>query len=179
MDEAPDFNALYANEKVITPRVAKALWTHLSALAEIWGDEALDPEGVTDGFVNDLPPVALAAADAVWLTRFAQCFGDLADRLAAGDISNQFARCTGEEMALHFTLSGLHENAESDGYPGGIGPTAITDDEIEAARDALVDDFDVLLLFDPQYDGVENDLDDRRRFANLRPDRWFLPFDPT
>ena len=62
-----------------------------------------------------------------------------------------------------------------DGTPYGPG------DEPDWAflSEVLFRDDDVLLLFDPSNDGIEDpssELHQRWRLANLHPQTWFLPF---
>ncbi len=64
-------------------------------------------------------------------------------------------------------------------WPQSLPKDPEFDDDFEWARDVLFRDHDVLLLFDPTLDGVddpESELHQRFRFANLHPSRWFLPF---
>jgi hypothetical protein len=176
--EAPDFGALYRDGGVVSPSMAAYLWANLLFLGFIWDETADSPDAKAGGWLDDLPPVAAAAADTVWLKRFARCFRDLADRIASGELMEPTPRCTGEEMALHLALDSLQDALTSaDGIRFDLPGYAITHDDIHEAREVLFEDHDVLLLFDPGHDGIESDLADPRRFINLHPSRWFLPFD--
>jgi hypothetical protein len=56
----------------------------------------------------DLLSSARTRADDVWLNRFLQCFADLRQRFATGDVpSPGVARCTGEEYALHLVSASV------------------------------------------------------------------------
>ena len=59
-------------------------------------------------------------------------------------------------------------------------PKTRYDDDVGLHRDALLDDHDVALLFDPALDGVENDKLIARQLntVHLHPTEWFLPFAP-
>jgi hypothetical protein len=81
--------------------------------------------------------------------------------------AKRFLACVGEELALH----ALIERAESMLNPG------IADADFSALYEAAFEDEDFVLLFDPQWDGIENaEAGARLGVANLRPDAWFAPF---
>ncbi len=94
---------------------------------------------------------------------------------------HQLTRCTGEEMALHIVIDHA-ESASRDGMlstPASLPQDAARDTDFDSVRDLLFRDHDVLLLFDPSLDGLDDPEDEfhqRFRFANLHPDRWFLVF---
>lgn len=174
MDE-PDFGVLYPADQPITAAIAANIWLELRTIADIWDDLADDSDGRLSWFLPWLPPTARrqGAAEPVWLERWAQCFIDLADRLAAGQGGPGLCRCTGEQMALHVAMDELRLRADAgdDMYvPLGDDPAA----EIEEADEVLLEDDDVLLLFRPELDGLENDPDFLPDKADLRPDQWFL-----
>lgn len=55
------------------------------------------------------------------------------------------------------------------------------DVDFDGATEVLLADHDVLWLFQPEADGIEdaeNDLNRNMAMTNLHPKRWFLPFDP-
>lgn len=135
---------------------------------------------------QDLPPVVQRLADRAWLDRFINCFDALAERLASADFEDTGpASCTGDEMALHLVIR-LAEDLVADGVldPAGepASPLPVVDEDdpdFNLARDALFADHDVLALFQPALDGIEdpgNDLNRRFRMANLHPTQWFIPF---
>lgn len=85
----------------LTPRMAIRLDAHARAIAAL---TRADPAYlIDDGSI--LPPNAVRRATPAFLSRFSQCFDDLADRLlAGGDISAFLPLCTADEVALDHVL---------------------------------------------------------------------------
>jgi hypothetical protein len=157
--------------------MAWQLWEAAIMVGDIYAEEE-----AWDALKLDLPPLAQPVADPVWMERFVHCFDDIAARLGDGRSDPiRLTTCTGEEMALHVVIDHA-EDWSNDGVrstPESLPEDSERDDDFESARDVLFRDHDVLLLFDPALDGVddpESELDQRFRFANLHPSRWFLPF---
>lgn len=181
MDGIPDatnFVGMYGGpEAPLSPRLAWSIWITAVRLAD-----AQEDEETRDLLKEELPRLAQDAAYSTWMARFASCFEAIAARMLQGsrDLS-RFASCTGEEMALHIVIDHA-ESALAEGLlsaPEFFPKEPERDDDFEWAREVMFRDHDVLLLFDPAFDGVEDlesDLHKRFRFANLHPDRWFLPF---
>jgi hypothetical protein len=176
----PDFAQIYGSNESITPRLARRLWTAALFCADTW--RLADDPGV---LIEDLPPVAWPHAVGAWYQRFVDSFDALADRIARGQIAeDEVTTCTGEEMALHLVIdfaegefdSGFDSDAEAlDRLPD----RGDADHDFERARDLLLRDEDVLMLYDASLDGIDdpdNDLAAAYRTVNLRPSRWFLPF---
>ncbi len=181
MDETRDasrFAELYGDPmSALSPRMAWNLWATAGMLADVYADEA-----TWDLLEEELPPLTQSHANRAWIARFVRCFDAIADRLATGDVAvHRLARCTGEEMALHVVIDHT-ESAWHDGMlstPASLPENVERDEDFAGARDVLFRDHDVLLLFDLSLDGLDDldsELHQRFRFANLRPDRWFLPF---
>ena len=180
-DGIPDvsnFIGVYGSrESPLSPRLAWSIWITAVRLAD-----AQEDEETRDLLREELPRLAREAANSTWMARFASCFDAIAARMLAGhaDLS-RFASCTGDEMALHLVIDQA-ESALAEGLlsaPEFLPEDPGRDDDFEWAREVMFRDRDVLLLFDPAFDGVEDeesDLHQRFRFANLHPDRWFLPF---
>jgi hypothetical protein len=112
-----------------------------------------------------LPPSHRHRYDQLFAKRFLACVYTVAWKLVSPD--PQVLACVGEELALH----ALIERAESMLNPG------IADADFSALYEAAFEDEDFVLLFDPQWDGIENaEAGARLGVANLRPDAWFAPF---
>jgi hypothetical protein len=117
------------------------------------------------------------------LTRFAHCFGDLANRLRSGSFTEYgIAHCTGDEVAVVLVLQ-LAQALVSDGelalperFDKLLAPCGEEDEDFSSAHDVLTADADVELLWDMSLDGVENDTSPELRYVNLHPRDWFLPF---
>jgi hypothetical protein len=175
---SPNFATLYAGaNSPLSARMASQLWT----TAIYFADTYADPD-VTDLLKRELPPIARLMADDVWMERFVACFEALATRLARGRFaSSQLASCTGEELALHLVIDSAEAGVSDDVIPmdDSLPADPERDRDFEWAREVLFRDHDVLLLFNPSLDGIEDndsDLSQRHMFANLHPQRWFLPF---
>ena len=84
-------------------------------------------------------------------------------------------------MALHLVIDSAEAGVSDDAIPldDSLPADPERDRDFEWAREVLFRDHDVLLLFNPSLDGIEDndsDLSLRHMFANLHPRRWFLPF---
>lgn len=182
----PDFADLYEGSfskgGAITPRMAYWLWVSCLYFSDAWRDARDEPALLHDYF----PPLARPLAHGPWLDRFIDCFERLADGIATGTAdSEHFARCTGEEFALHLAIDHAETNLE-DGLLGADIDAAATlpdlgadDENFDRARDRLFGDSDVMILFDMSMDGVEeteNEVNRVERYANLHPRDWFRPF---
>lgn len=171
-----DFASVYADDAVLSPRLAAHLWVAAVYLSDTYGE---DPQ--SEMLMEELPPIARRLADDAWLARFVSCFEALAVRLGAGLASEQLASCTAEEMALHMVID-FAEASVADGMasiPQKLPRRGAADTDFEWAREVLFRDHDVLMLFNASLDGIEDDsseLAEYYRFANLHPRDWFLPF---
>lgn len=152
-----------------------------------------------DTWMDDqLPPMArLSAQDDVWRERFSQCFLDLAAKCRKGEWP--FPGCTGEEMALHLALVEDEFDVDADDVLSPTNPKGWTinydravpiqhtdgtkgwrvyglmEEDAEFLKDLLLEDEDVLMLFDMQNDGFQNN-NPAMGYANLNPPDWFVPF---
>lgn len=197
-EDHPDFAALFplchcdaddcdaCSGFQLTPRAAAALW----AVAQIHADFAYDdvhqhgddPVTEDDGWAafNEYPRITWTQ-DAVWRRQAARAFDDLTADLAAGRLPSP--TCPGEEMALHLMLRSA-QAAIADGW----GPTpdllaALPEDDgdydWDLTAEVLLQDDDILSLFDERMDGIEDPDSDANRFAGMgdyRPAAWFRTF---
>lgn len=183
-ESSPDFVALYPVDArgvgSLTPRIAYYLWHCSLYLADTWRDNLDRP----DELLQQLPPAVQRFAGPPWLARFIECFEALAEKLARGVHDQEtVAACTAEEMALHlvidlaeaFVQDGMFEDDEALlRLPGDARVVG----DFEYVRDALFEDYDVLALFNPALDGIEDSLEYAHlRLVNLHPSRWFEAFD--
>ena len=170
----------------LTPRTAAALW----AVAQLLADQVYDDvaehgdDPVTDdgnwSALSDYPRITWRQ-DAVWRRQAARAFDDLTADLEAGRAP--VPTCPGEEMALHLMVR-TAEAALADGWgvpPGLLSrlPEHADDFDWELALDVLVQDEDILTLFDEQHDGIEDPESPDNRLAGMgdyRPGAWFRPF---
>ncbi|MGH9158321.1 MAG: hypothetical protein ACRD1K_21350 [Acidimicrobiales bacterium] len=158
------------------------LWSTAISMADTWRDNADDPEPLREL----LPPIARAVAHGPWLDRFIDCFEAIAGKLATAEIhTDGLASCTGEEMALHLVID-LAEAHLADGVldsdlPGvaALPDHGPKDADFDSMRTNLFKDNDVLMLYDPLMDGIEDPEDEigqLERVINLHPRDWFTPF---
>jgi hypothetical protein len=121
------------------------------------------------------------AQDAVWRRQAARAYDDLTADLATGD--PPFPRSPAEEMALHLMLRDAAASAEDGTQPGALSarlPEHPGDLNWELAYGALFQDTDILGLFDPDLDGIEdpeNELNQQLRIGDYRPRAWFTAFE--
>jgi hypothetical protein len=170
----------------VTPRTAAVLWTIAQILADrayddvdMHGDEPLSGAGGCWLF-GDYPRVTWRQ-DAVWRRQAARAFDDLAEDIEAGKWPQ--STCPGEEMALHLMLRSAKDAVE-DGWgppPEMLAqlPEHADDYDWRMADEVLLEDDDILNLFDARLDGVEDPEADYNRFVGMgdyRPEAWFRPF---
>ena len=170
----------------LTPRTAAVLWTVAQILADQTyddiqehGDAPISDDGGWTALA-DYPRITWGQ-DAVWRRQAARAFDDLTADLEAGP--PPLPTCPGEEMALHLMLR-TAQAAVDDGW--GPSPDKLarlpqhTDDyDWDLAFDVLLQDDDILNLFDEQLDGIEDPESDDNRTAGMgdyRPEAWFRAF---
>ncbi|WP_433294311.1 hypothetical protein ACQP2F_32780 [Actinoplanes sp. CA-030573] len=170
----------------MTPRTAAALWS----VAQVHADFAYDDvqqhgdDPVTDddawAAFNEYPRITWTQ-DAVWRRQAARAFDDLTADLAAGHLPSP--TCPGEEMALHLMLQSA-QAAIADGWgppPELLSslPEVAGDYDWDLAEEVLLQDDDILSLFDVQMDGIEDPESEANRTAGMgdyRPAAWFRTF---
>lgn len=163
----------------------------LQAALEIAADMAYDQlEELGDRRINlrekyafifsDLP-VLTWHMDARWRRQFVRCFDDLASDIEAGKWPTP--TCTGEEMALHIAVQ--HASSMVTDEPELVAPWV---EDIPAHHDdwdwnlclsVLLEDTDVLFLYEPWSQGIEdsdNLVNQHLGIANLEAEDWFEPF---
>ena len=179
-NDEPDFTVLCephvdGDGWQMTPRMAWYLWSAALYLADEWRSS------VATTLVDALPPVARPyATDRAWRTQFIDGFERIADRIAKGGEDDFLARCTAEELALHKTI----DLAEAHRIDDIVSPATVShlpdhgerDDDFHWMREVLFEDHDVLMLYNPAIDGVEDEVDGN---AALHPNDWFVPFRPV
>lgn len=170
----------------LTPWMACALWFAAGLTADDGydgvtehGDTAVTEED--DWALFDSYPHSTYRQDATWRRHAARAFDDLATGRWP------LPRCPAEEMALHTILLRLGDRSTDDpglavaaGALAGL-PTHPDDLDWAGALDALVADHDILLLFDPASDGIEDPLTAENRGARIgdyRPTAWSTSFTP-
>lgn len=179
MTDADDFaaDAYTTPRSPVGPRMGLALWC---AAREIVERAEVDPQSTAVG----LPSCARSyGVQPPWLARLIDCFRAVRDRLGAGDFP--IARCTGDEYATHIIIgyaamadaAGVGPRPEEFGLQLIPGPD---DDDYAAAHGDLLADGDVLMLFDPILDGIEDPTSDVNQRLGigpwLHPRHWFDPF---
>lgn len=183
-ETVPDFAGIYGSnggEATMSPRMAAYLWTTSRTLSDTFRrttNRAL--------LLDLLPPIVARTVNEVWLDRFVDCFDTIGQRLGRGEFElHEAAASTGEEMALHIVIDHaegslvdgefeIHEWIALLPRHGGRDP------DFDRMRTVLFLDEDVLLLFDPSLDGVEDaesELNRLGRLVNLHPRDWFKPFE--
>lgn len=174
----PDFAGLYephvADGAAVTPRMACWLWQAALVAADSWRFIA-DREWIE----NALPPIAWPYAKGRWLHEYILGFDRIADRIAGGSgDADLLARCTAEELALHEIIATaetyLHEEVLDVSLAMGLPDHREDDRNFHLMREVLFEDHDVLMLFNPALDGIDDP--DVSGGANLHPRDWFRPF---
>lgn len=174
VSDVPDFAALYADSE-LTPRSAAKIW----AVAEIIYDNF--HRGLGEEILETLPPIARLHADERFESAFASRFAIVAKRVAEGlPWLESIATCTADEMAIHVILTMVDE-IDDMAEPTWIErlPAHEDDDQVEWLEDLLLQDTDVLMLYNPTLDGIEDPASPvnlQLGCANLHPAGWFKPF---
>jgi len=175
-EDVPDFARLYGTLD-LPPRMAAKLWT----VAEMIGDSFI--AGIGEMWLEELPTVAKQFTDEAFIAAFAARFEVLTQRIGAGlRVTTDITTCTADEVALHMVVDRAQE-LEAEGFFHGGWIDALEqqdEDDFLDAKDMLFRDFDVLLLFEPSLDGVEDPDSEAYQaegFENLHPRDWFKTFE--
>lgn len=181
-EECPDCESW-----MLTPRTADILYSALSMMADEAYDDVENGNRPVTGkddawmFFGALPRVTWQMP-VQWRRLMARACDDLAGDLAAG--RKPHPRCLAEEVALflaleseaqvHLEMTQDREDADHEGLP------AHRDDYTwDFCLDILFEDHDVMLLFDPRFDGAEDpgsELNRLQAMGDMRPQRWFENF---
>jgi hypothetical protein len=117
------------------------------------------------GMATYLPSAYGYRYNLLFAKRFLACVYTVAWKLYSPD--PQALACVGEELALH----ALIQCAEV------ILDGKRTEADFGLLRETAFEDEDYTLLFDPQWDGIDESEHGRQLgMANLRYDDWFIPF---
>jgi hypothetical protein len=117
------------------------------------------------GMVTCLPSGYGHRYNLLFAKRFLACIYAVAWKLHSPDPRTP-ARAV-EELALHALIQSAEEIIDENS----------TDTDSDLLRETAFEDEDYALLFDPQWDGIEDSERGRRLgMANLRYDDWFIPF---
>ena len=120
---------------------------------------------VDTGMADHLPSAYSRRYDLLFAKRFLACVYTVAWKLHSPD--PQILACVGEELDLHLLIQSAEGILESQGVKA----------DFDWLRETAFEDEDYALLFDPQWDGIEESEHGRRLdMANLRYDEWFKPF---
>jgi len=150
----------------------EALTTALVIMSEEWAFDIAEvlskhPLEVKPTFMAlDLPQRFLATATPVDLKDFWACLVVVAYKLAQPEPT--MLSCTAEELCLHAAIA----RASADLLDQGKKP------EFGELVQSLLEDVDATALFDPDSALAEL-ITEQFGGANLDPEEWFLPFQPT
>ena len=176
MDDVPDFVPLYQTGP-LPPRMAAQLWATSLFLFDIY-------RGSDSDLVDELPPVALPHADRPFVDALVHRLEVIADRLAQGTAdAEQICTCTADELVLHIVIDVAVSHASEDPHAAEwlahLPIDAHYDGDFDRLHEVLFQDDDVLLLYDPALEGIEDPTGQRyvrERFVNLHSRDWFKPF---
>ncbi|MDX8141332.1 hypothetical protein SK854_04355 [Lentzea sp. BCCO 10_0061] len=171
----------------VTSRTAAVLWSMAVRLADHAYDDVIehgdDPVTTTAqwSLFAEFPRITWRQ-NAIWRRQAARSFDDLAEDLAAGRVPQPC--CAAEEMALHLMLS-YASDAVDDGRSVlendlSALPKHTDDHDWDLLREVLFQDNDILELFDPSRDGIEDPDDEQNRYLRMgdyTAPAWFTPFD--
>ena len=145
----------------------------LSTAVHVLIDECLDDivalqrgePFVDTGMSAYVPSTYCHRYDPLFAKRFLACVYTVAWKLHSPD--PQMLACVGEELALHALIQRAEAILDDKG----------TEADFDLLRETAFEDEDYALLFDPQWDGIEESKHGQRLgMANLGYDDWFRPF---
>jgi hypothetical protein len=116
-----------------------------------------------------------------WVREFVQAVWDLRDDLAEGQIP--YPRNTAEEVVLYWAIQDADGTLQDDEVMADYEPYLSLPEEIEPfdeddLLEALYQDTDFMLLFEPDMDGFEQDRDMQKALGmvDFRAGEWFKWF---
>ncbi|WLW55950.1 hypothetical protein [Streptomyces sp. YU58] len=170
-----------------SPRTLRVLESTLDLLADMAAENLAEigerPVDLGDNYAlvfSDLP-VLTWRQNAQWRRHMVRCFDDLADDIRAGEWPRP--RCTGEEMALHIAIDHASTTVVDDPelvttLVDGLPPHHY-DWDWHLCLGVLLEDTDMLFLFEPWSQGIEDadhHVNQLMGLANLEAEDWFTPF---
>ena len=131
-----------------------------------------------DSFLVDyLPPIA-RNMDEKFYANFRECFANVAKSIEDGKLPEP--TCTAEEIALNIVVTIASQRAESGDFYGWdleitqLLPETDYDYDITELHYSLVQDIDIMFLYDMSFDGIEDN--PNLGIVNLKPSEWFEKF---
>ncbi len=181
--DVPDFELLYGrtSESNLSPRTAAFLWEAADSLDTLLHDLPVDSR--RDELSRRLPIVAAPYVDDRFVEAFRSRVGIVVERLAEGTVGKLIATCTADEIAIwliSWDAGARHDCGDDPEWvEARLPPRPGRDADFDRAVDILTEDDDVLMLFNPEIDGVEDLEWSEDAFdppVNLHPRDWFKPF---
>ncbi len=168
--------------------LVSGLWSVAQVLADHGYDDVEERRsdllpGRTGWYLFDRYPRLTWSQDAARRRRAARAYDDLAADLAAGDWP--LPTCPAEELALHLILEDAPSAAVEHRWAGldeaafDSLPEHSDDLDWDAMPDVLFQDTDILHLFEPGLDGIDdphNAVNAEMAIGDYRPPAWFENF---
>jgi hypothetical protein len=136
-----------------------------------------EPYEDTEAVSVDLPGVFTLYYTPELIDRFADVVDVVAGKLAR--YPDTYLASTAEELAGHALIREVNMLLDIDLDVGKLDELNVAEirERLDEIHELAFEDHDVLLLFDPQFDGIESsELGERMGVANLHPNDWFRPF---
>ena len=177
--QVPDYGDLYRDPSDLSPRMAARLWEAADCIMTNY--ESYPPEDAAEYLLELLPPIARRQGDSVFVAACASRIGMVRQRLADGVGCQGIATCTGDEVALHLVISVvvMRHDGECESPWIEALPARPDDEDFDRADELLLEDDDVLMLYNPALDGVEEFYWTDEPFdhpVKRHPSDWFTPF---
>lgn len=174
MEKEYDFDVMFKDNEVFTPDMAVCLYMTLCARH----DEmltSLNTEGM-DALTQDFdyPSICYGITDKSWWTNIILSYKFLIEDLENGRVP--LPMCPAEEVAIHLCKEEAVSLASGDNPAFMRADTAFTTDDLE---EALLEDLDILSIFDMRYDGIDspdNPVNTILGMGNMNPMSWFNIF---
>ena len=183
----PNFKKLFPRVKgedrwSLTPRTAHTLHTAMQCLGDFLYDDCEELGGAPVA-PTEQPPTVLARLPrltwrqgVMWRRLMARSADDLWRDIESGRLP--VPRNHAEEICLHLAIEdaeGDVNETQSDENHEAL-PSRADDYDWSACRDYLFQDHDILQLYNPAHDGVEDPDDPTNsymKFGDMRPTAWF------
>lgn len=124
-----------------------------------------------------LPSCFAAHYDAETVEGIIAAVKRVADKLCA--YPDTYLATTAEELAAHALIAEARSVADIHTAEFTEAQVAVVERELDDLHEDAFEDHDVLMLFDPRFDGIEaGAISEMMGLANLHVRDWFTPFRP-
>jgi len=165
----------------LTPNMVSCLYQgarefHRGILEDLdWHREEVERGDSEGSFYFEGYPQTTKFKELGWWEKVAESYQNLTLDFKAGKWP--LPRCTSEEIALYMVIQDARNSPSFNFLPKNYAPHKDDTLSAEELEEMLLEDTDFLFLFQPKYDGIQNDAAAAQLgMVNLDTDDWFKPF---